>query len=194
MVELREQKAREYHGEDKWQDIAPQAKACFDFLCGNHTRNLPIDWFNRLYNKWIQMEIGEALQTAKMAAGGSVRLECSGEAFLRSLCKLTHRGHAQYVKGDGDAFADFLGERYPGLTNKCVGRADFSKRQDWSLECAFDIFPLVDVLLSYTIRRLVGEANVLRDTCSLQLECHHFEAYFTWQQFYGDKFTRNCVV
>ncbi len=137
------------------------------------------------------MEIGEALQTAKMAAGDSVRLECSGEAFLRTLCKLTHRGHAQYVKGDGDAFADFLGERYPGLTNKCVGRTDFSKRQDWSLECAFDIFPLVDALLSYTIRRLVGEANVLRDTCSLQLECHHFEAYIhvaavLWRQVYKE--------
>jgi hypothetical protein len=74
MVELREQKAREFHGEDKWKDMKPQAKARFDFLCGKHTRNLPIDWFNRLYNKWIQTEIGEAIKTTKMAAGGTVRL------------------------------------------------------------------------------------------------------------------------
>jgi hypothetical protein len=66
--------------------MEPEAKACFDFLCGNHTRNLPIDWFNRLYSKWIQTEIGEDLKMAKTAAGGAVRLDGSGEAFLRSLC------------------------------------------------------------------------------------------------------------
>ena len=191
MVELREQKAREFYGEDKWQDMEPKSKACFDFLCGNHTRNLPIDWFNRLYQKWIQTKIGDELKTAKSAAGGAVRLEGSGEAFLRSICKLTHRGHAQYDKGDGDAFADYLAERYPGLTNKCVGRADFAKRQDWSLECAFDVFPLVDALMSYTITTLVGEANVLRDTCLLQIECHHFEAYIhvtavLWRQVFKE--------
>jgi hypothetical protein len=98
MMELRDVKAREYHGEDKWENMQPESKACFDFLCGNHTRNLPIDWFNRLYSKWLQTEIGEEMKTAKTAAGGAVRLECSGEAFLRSLCKLTHRGHAQYCK------------------------------------------------------------------------------------------------
>ena len=98
MLELRDVKAREFHGEDKWKDMEPEAKACFDFLCGNHTRNLPIDWFNRLYCKWIQTEIGEDLKIAKTAAGGAVRLDGSGEAFLRSLCKLTHRGHAQYSK------------------------------------------------------------------------------------------------
>ncbi len=76
MLELRDVKAREFHGEDKWKD----------------------DWFNRLYCKWIQTEIGEDLKKAKTAAGGAVRLDGSGEAFLRSLCKLTHRGHAQYSK------------------------------------------------------------------------------------------------
>ncbi len=83
MVELRTAKAREFHGEEKWASMTPLAKACFDFLCGNHTRNLPIDWFNRLYNKWLQGEIGESLKLAKTAAGGMVRLECSGEAILR---------------------------------------------------------------------------------------------------------------
>ncbi len=77
MVELRDVKARQYHGEEKWDSMTPQSKVCFDFLCGNHTRNLPIDWFNRLYNKRLQSEIGEAIAKAKMAAGGMVRLECS---------------------------------------------------------------------------------------------------------------------
>ena len=35
-------------------------------------------------------------------------------AFLRSLCKLTHVGHAQYYKGDGHAFQDYLEKHYPG--------------------------------------------------------------------------------
>jgi hypothetical protein len=191
MVELRDVKARQYHGEDKWESMTPQSKVCFDFLCGNHTRNLPIDWFNRLYNKWLQLEIGEAMGKAKMAAGGMVRLECSGEAFLRSVCKLTHTGHAQYEKGDGNAFADFLLLNYPGVTNNCVGRADFAKRQDWSLECAFNVFPLVNPLIAYTVRALVGEANVLRDTCLLQMECQHFEAYIhaaaiLWRQIFKE--------
>ena len=191
MVELRNVKARQYHGEDNWESMTPQSKVCFDFLCGNHTRNLPIDWFNRLYNKWLQSELGESIAKAKTAAGGMVRLECSGEAFLRSVCKLTHTGHAQYEKGDGNAFADFLQEKYPGLTNNCVGRADFAKRQDWSLECAFDVFPLINPLIAYTVKALVGEANVLRDTCLLQMECLHFEAYIhaaaiLWRQIFKE--------
>jgi hypothetical protein len=192
MVELRTAKAREFHGEEQWASMTPLAKACFDFLCGNHTRNLPIDWFNKVYNKWLQGEIDESMKLAKTAAGGMVRLECSGEAFLRSLCKLTHRGHGQYDKGDGDAFSDFLHEKYPGVTNKCVGRADLSKRQDWSLECAFDIFPLlIDALITYTVRSLVREANILRDTCLLQIECLHFEAYIhvsaiLWRQIFKE--------
>jgi hypothetical protein len=48
------------------------------------------------------------MRAACVASGGRVRLECSGVCFLRSICRLTHRGHAQYVKGDGDAFGDFL--------------------------------------------------------------------------------------
>jgi hypothetical protein len=73
MVQLREQKARLFHGDAKWDAMEPESKACFDFLCGNHTRNLPIDWFNRLYNKWLQNEIGEDIKMAKSATGGTVR-------------------------------------------------------------------------------------------------------------------------
>ncbi len=43
------------------------------------------------------------------------RLEGSGLLFLRSLCRLTHVGHAQYYKGDGHAFKDYLEKYYPGI-------------------------------------------------------------------------------
>jgi hypothetical protein len=48
MLEVREQKCREHYGEDNWERAEPKAKACFDFLCGNHTRNLPVVRFNKV--------------------------------------------------------------------------------------------------------------------------------------------------
>jgi hypothetical protein len=86
-------------------------------------------------------------------------------------------GHAQYYKGDGHAFADFLEEKYPNLSNKCVDRAEHSKRQDWSLEASYDIFPLIEPLIAYTVRTLLDKQNILRDTVLMQAECTHFEAY-----------------
>jgi hypothetical protein len=86
-------------------------------------------------------------------------------------------GHGQYYKGDGHSFHDFLEEHYPGITNKCVDRAEHSKRQDWSLEAAYDIYPLIEPLLDYTVKTLVDKSNILRDSVLLQAECIHFEAY-----------------
>ena len=106
-----------------------------------------------------------------------MRLECSGVCFLRSICRLTHRGHAQYVKGDGDAFGDFLEENYPGLNNNCLSRADYSNRQDWSMEAAYEIFPLLTPLLDYEVKSLLDDPNVLRDSILIQLETLHFEVY-----------------
>jgi hypothetical protein len=136
-----------------------------------------VDRFNELYDAFLERELGEAIRNARQGSGGRVRLECSGVCFLRSICKLTHRGHAQYVKGDGDAFADFLAKNYPGYSNECLSRADYSNRQDWSLEAAFEIFPLLEPLLDYEVKSLLDEANVLRDSILIQLETLHFEAY-----------------
>ncbi len=59
------------------------------------------------------------------ATGGKARLDGSGLLFLRSMCKLTRVGHAQYYKGDGHLFRDFLEEEYPDLSNECVDRAAY---------------------------------------------------------------------
>ena len=56
-------------------------------------------------------------------------------------------------------------------------RAETAKRQDWSLEASYDIFPLLEPLLAYTVSSLLREANILRDTILVSLECLHFEAY-----------------
>lgn len=64
-----------------------------------------------------------------------------------------------------------------GLTNTCVDRAEHSKRQDWSLEASYDIFPLLEPLLAYTVKTLLDKSNILRDSVLMQAECLHFEAY-----------------
>jgi hypothetical protein len=136
-----------------------------------------VDRFNGFYEAFLEGELGEAIRAARAATGGRARLECSGVCFLRSICRLTHRGHAQYVKGDGDAFGDFLEENYPALNNKCLSRGEHSNRQDWALEAAYEIFPLLQPLLDYEVKALLDEANVLRDSILIQLETLHFEAY-----------------
>jgi hypothetical protein len=67
------------------------------------------------------------MRCAKAGPAGHTRLESSGILFLRSICRLTHVGHACYVKGDGDDFAAYLEENFPGLKNNCVDRAEHSK-------------------------------------------------------------------
>ncbi len=179
MAELREKKAREFVGEDTWAVLDPCQKVVHDFLCGNHSRNLLVDRVNvnGYYDDFLEKELGDAMRAACVACDGRVRLECSGVSFLRSMCRLTHRGHAQYVKGDGDAFADFLEANYPGLSNGCLSRADYSNRQDWSLEAAYEIYPLLQPLLDYEMKSLLDDANVLRDSILIQLETLHFEVY-----------------
>jgi hypothetical protein len=48
MQELRDRKSRAHHGPDEWSAADKQTRACFDFLCGNHTRNLPVVRFNKV--------------------------------------------------------------------------------------------------------------------------------------------------
>ena len=174
---LKRETARAHYGDEMFEGKEEHAKVTLDFLCGNHSRNLLVVRFDKAYEEFMEVELGEAIRAARQATGGRVRLECSGAFFLRSICRLTHRGHAQYVKGDGDAFADFLEANYPNHSNACVSRGDHSNRQDWSLEAAYEIFPLLGPLLDYEIKSLLGEANVLRDSILIQLETLHFEAY-----------------
>ncbi len=79
--------------------------------------------------------------------------------------------------GDGDAFADFLQENYHAVSNNCLSRAEYSNRQDWSLEVSWELFPLLEPLLDYVVKTLLDDANVLRDSVLIQMECIYFEAY-----------------
>ncbi len=52
-----------------------------------------------MYEAYIKRQLGPALETARVKSGGRVRVEASGEALLRTICKLTHIGPKQYAKG-----------------------------------------------------------------------------------------------
>jgi hypothetical protein len=54
-----------------------------------------------------------------------------------------------HVTGDGHAFRDFLEANYPDVVGHTVGRAELSKRQDWSCEASFAVYPLFEPILRY---------------------------------------------
>jgi hypothetical protein len=177
MASARNEDGRDHFGLEAWDGKENKAKPMFDFLCGNHTRNLLAVRFEKRHDQYLEAELGEALRAAKTASGGRARLECSGTNFLRSLCKLTHKGYGQYVKGDGDAFSDFLLVNYPHKSNAGLSRADFASRQDWTLQVSFELFPLLEPLLDYEVKSLLDDPNILRDSVLIQMECLYFEAY-----------------
>ena len=69
MSDLRNRKCEEQFGAEVWSQADNKMKACFDFLCGNHTRNLPVVRFNKAYNGWLYVQLGEQMRIAKQAAG-----------------------------------------------------------------------------------------------------------------------------
>jgi hypothetical protein len=48
MMELRNRKCVEHFGAENWKHESKEVQACFNFLCGNHTRNLPVVRFNKV--------------------------------------------------------------------------------------------------------------------------------------------------
>jgi hypothetical protein len=50
-----------YYGYDEWEARAEEYRPWFDFLCGNHTRNLPMDEFNKLYEAYLRLKLGDDL-------------------------------------------------------------------------------------------------------------------------------------
>jgi hypothetical protein len=176
-LQLRDASGQLHYGYDEWETLCPEDKPWFDFLCANHARNLPMDELSRLFQEYITRELGESITAIQVESGGRSRVEASGILFLRSLCRLTHTGHAQYALGDGIAFGDYLKRAYPGLKSRCVGRAENSKRQDWSCEASWNLFNLVGPIMQYTIETLQLGANILRDSVLTRIQDQRFEAY-----------------
>ena len=169
--ELRDISGQLQFGYDEWESKAKGDKPWFDFLCANHVRNLPIDEFNRLFEEYIKTHLGVELAQISRDGNGRTRVEASGLLLLRSLCRLIHKGHHQYAKGDGHRFEDWLQAKYNGeIKNRCAGRAEFSKRQDWCVEASWKFHNLIQPINLYCIETLVLDANILRDSILTRIE------------------------
>jgi hypothetical protein len=169
---LRATSGQLYYGYEEWEDRAAEDKPWFDYLCGNHTRNLPIDAFNKEFDAYLRRNLGDDIAALTAEYGTQ-----TGVLLLRSLCKLTHKGHHQYAKGDGHLFNDFLSQNWPGISNRCVGRAEQSKRQDWTCEASWKFHNLINPIIDYTVSTMRLGANILRDSVLTRLENLHYEAY-----------------
>ena len=74
-----------------------------------------MDAFNLLFKAYLLKELGSDFEACQKASGSRARLEKDGERFLRAICKLVHKGHGEYAKGDGQEFFDWLEEFHQGL-------------------------------------------------------------------------------
>jgi hypothetical protein len=74
------------YGYDEWESLCVEDKSWFDYLCANHARNLPMDELSRLFQGYINKELGESIKAIQVESGGRLRVEASGVLFLRSLC------------------------------------------------------------------------------------------------------------
>ena len=110
---LRNDSGKELYGDEEWKRMAKEEHAWCDYFCGNHSRNVHFDAFSRLYEAYIKRKLGVGLEAARLKSGGRVRVEASGDALLRTICKLTHLGPKQYAKGT----IFLLSHLYSSLTN-----------------------------------------------------------------------------
>ena len=60
------------------------------------------------YDAYVKRKLGDEIAGVVAEFGDRTRVEVSGVLLLRSMCRLTHKGHQQYAKGDGQAFHDYL--------------------------------------------------------------------------------------
>jgi hypothetical protein len=96
VLEMRETSSRLYYGQAEWAALPAEERSLFNCLCGNHTRNLPLDQWNREFERYIQDELGEAIAEVQKSGGGRTRVKGSGILLLRAMCRLTHTGFPSF--------------------------------------------------------------------------------------------------
>ena len=97
---IRDQAGEDMYGKEEWLNMQQLGSGWQDFLCANHSRNLHFVAFSREFSGYVKEKLGDGLAAARLRCGGRLRIEPDGEAFIRSICKLTHVGPKQYAKGD----------------------------------------------------------------------------------------------
>jgi hypothetical protein len=112
--------------QEVWDAMDDEAKATSDYLFGNHSRNLPVAAFNRLFSAFFTEELGADFEAAVAAGNDRARFEKDGPAFIRSIAKLAHDAHGAYEKGDGKQISAFFAMR--DLPQLHIGRAEMASR------------------------------------------------------------------
>ena len=136
----KEASGAEYFGEEAWAATSDEEKATSDYLCGNHSRNLPVAAFTRLFSDFLTEDLGADFEAAVAAGNDRAGLfEKDGPAFVRSIAKLAHDGHGARAKGDGKEISAFMA--LYDLPQLFVGRAEIASRQDWALETSERLYP-----------------------------------------------------
>ena len=87
----------EEHGAEVWAGMDEHITHMLVNLCANHSRNLPVDAFNRLFTAHVTEELGVDIKKCVDATGGQARLEKDGVALIRAVCKLAHSGYGQHA-------------------------------------------------------------------------------------------------
>jgi len=158
----------EFFDKAVWDAMPESRKKILDFLCGNHTRGLPVDAFCRLHDAYIVKNLGSDLEAA--GAGGCPRLERSGKSLAYSICKYTFVGHGDYAKSDGPAFMCMLNEKFSDLAGLTTGASACGKRQDWILEVSSIVHLLVPAVLEQTNGRRTLDPNILADSILIRTQ------------------------
>ena len=110
---LKQESGKAIMGAEAWAAMDVSKRTMTDYLCGNHTRGLPVAAFNRLFEEYLTANLGEEFAAATTATGGRARLEKNGVLLLRSMCKLIASGFGAYPKGDGLEFKNWMERRHP---------------------------------------------------------------------------------
>ncbi len=63
---LRDDAGKRMFGVEEWRAMEEAGKGWQDFLCGNHSRNLHFDAFNRLFTGYVKETLGEGMAACKV--------------------------------------------------------------------------------------------------------------------------------
>jgi hypothetical protein len=75
---IRDDAGKAMYGVEEWAAMQQTGCGWQDFLCGNHSRNLHFDAFNRAFTSYMKQLMGEGMAVAKMRSGGRLRVEPEG--------------------------------------------------------------------------------------------------------------------
>ena len=100
MEKLKKEDGEEMYGAE-WNSMDNTITKVLVDVCANHSRNYPIDEWNRKFEKILSSTLSEDFNTCIEQSGPMARLEKNGTSFLRSFVKLVYGGRGAYEKGEG---------------------------------------------------------------------------------------------